>query len=119
MNELQKLINEIGQWSESTFSHQNSISKLHHLQKEVAELIHAIEQAPSESVKNNDVNHEFADCFILLLDAARKEGLSATNILNAIVEKMEINKSRKWGKPDENGVMEHIRDNYEGNTGLS
>ena len=113
MNELQQLINDIGQWSESTFSHQNSISKLYHLQKEVAELIHAIEYAPSEPDKNSEVNLEFADCFILLLDAARKEGLSATIILNAIAEKMEINKARKWGKPDENGVMEHIRENAE------
>ncbi|MEI6140737.1 MAG: dATP/dGTP pyrophosphohydrolase domain-containing protein [Mariniphaga sp.] len=120
MNELQKLINEIGQWSELTFSHQNSISKLHHLQKEVAELIHAIGQVLSEpDKKNEEVHHEFADCFILLLDAARKEGLSAKDILSAIVEKMEINKARKWGKPDENGVMEHIRDEHEGKTGLS
>ena len=118
MNELQTLINEIGQWSESTFSHQNSISKLHHLQKEVAELINAIGQAPSEPDKNDTVHLEFADCFILLLDAARKEGLSAKDILTAIVEKMEINKARKWGKPDENGVMEHIRDEHEEKTGL-
>ena len=113
MNELQKMINEIGQWSELTFSHQNSRSKLHHLQKEVAELIHAIGQESSEPNKKNEVNLEFADCFILLLDAARKEGLSATIILNAIIEKMEINKARKWGNPDENGVMEHIRDSAE------
>lgn len=119
MNELQKLINEIGLWSELTFSHQNSISKLHHLQKEVAELINAIGQAPSEpDKKNEEVHLEFADCFILLLDAARKQGFTAQNILDAIVDKMDINKSKKWGKPDENGVMEHIRDEHEEKTGL-
>ena len=83
-------------------------------------MIYAIGQAPSElDKKNEEVHLEFADCFILLLDAARKEGFSAKDILTAIVEKMEINKARKWGKPDVNGVMEHIRDEHEGKTGLS
>ena len=118
MNDLQKLINEIGQWSESTFSHQNSISKLHHLQKEVAELIHAIEMEPSEPEKKSEAYLEFADCFILLLDAARKHGFTANDILSAIIEKMEINKARKWGQPDVNGVVEHIRGNHEEKTGL-
>ena len=113
MNELQDLINEIGRWSESTFSHQNSVSKLHHLQKEVKELIEAIELESSGNENGNDVHLEFADCFILLLDAARKQGLKAETILSAISEKMEINKARKWGNPDKNGVMEHIRDNTE------
>ena len=79
----------------------------------------SIGQAISELYKKNEeVDIEFADCFILLLDAARKEGLFAKDILKAIVNKMEINKARKWGKPDENGVMEHIRNNHEEKTSL-
>jgi hypothetical protein len=30
------------------------------------------------------------------------------DISNAILEKMSINKKRKWGTPDENGVVKHI-----------
>jgi hypothetical protein len=28
-------------------------------------------------------------------------------LLLAVKEKLEINKNRKWGKPDANGVIEH------------
>jgi hypothetical protein len=31
-------------------------------------------------------------------------------LLTACFNKLEINKNRVWGKPDENGVVEHIKD---------
>ena len=52
---------------------------------------------------------EIADCFMLLLDSAHHVGITHNEILQATKEKLEINKKRKWGNPDENGVVEHIK----------
>jgi hypothetical protein len=53
---------------------------------------------------------EFADCFILLFGAAASDGMSYDDICKAIDEKMEINFNRKWGKPNNDGVVNHIRE---------
>ena len=53
---------------------------------------------------------EFADCFMLLLDAASHYDLTAEELIEVTVTKLEINRQRKWGKPDKNGVVEHIRE---------
>ena len=43
MNELQKLMDEVGSWSDDTFgSGQRSPAILHHLAKEITELLNAI-----------------------------------------------------------------------------
>jgi len=43
-----------------------------------------------------------------LLDSASHFGLTAGNLLWYTETKLEINKRRKWGAPDKNGVVEHI-----------
>ena len=53
---------------------------------------------------------EYADCLILLLDAYCMAGGSADELIDTAFKKLEINKRRDWGTPDENGVVEHIRD---------
>jgi NTP pyrophosphatase (non-canonical NTP hydrolase) len=107
---MQGIIDEIGDWSEKTFPKQTSVGKLHHLLEEVGELIEECEREPGFMATSLNKNLEFADCFILLLDAARKEGLSSDDILVTISHKMEINKKRKWGLPDENSVVKHIKE---------
>lgn len=52
---------------------------------------------------------EFADCFILLFGAADIFGMSYEDICKAIDDKMSINYKRNWGKPDENGVVNHVK----------
>lgn len=52
---------------------------------------------------------EFADVFMLLLDAARKRGFMAEDLIQVTRLKLEVNRRREWGKPDKNGVVEHIR----------
>lgn len=121
MKELQKLMDEITEWSDATFGEgQRNPAILHHLKKEVPELIEAIEKFQkgntiktpySKSIKLlKDVWEEYADCMMLLLDSANHFGLSADRLLHQVKKKLEINKKRKWGKPDCNGVIEHIRD---------
>jgi hypothetical protein len=97
---IQQLQNEIASWSDSTFGADRPAEiPLHHLAKEIQELI----ATPKDSM-------EYADCLILLLDAYRMAGGSADELIETCYEKLEINKKRKWGTPDNNGVVEHIRD---------
>lgn len=52
---------------------------------------------------------EMADVFMLLLDTATHFGVNANELITITYNKLDINKKRKWGKPDVNGVVEHIR----------
>jgi hypothetical protein len=52
---------------------------------------------------------EFADCFLLLFGCAAADGMTFADICQAIDDKMVINRKRNWGKPDENGVVNHIK----------
>ena len=120
-DELQWLQFDIAKWSDKTFgTSQRNPAIIYHLKKEVDELIAALEKhndmSCDESVLISDVTKhihktkmEYADCLILLLDSAAKYNLTVGCLVNAVKEKHEINKSRTWGKPDENGVIEHIK----------
>jgi NTP pyrophosphatase (non-canonical NTP hydrolase) len=120
MEKLQDLMNEITQWSDATFGEgQRNPAIAYHLKKEVPELIEAIEKYQNgNTIKTpysetngllKDVWEEYADCMMLLLDSANHFGLSAERLLYITKQKLEINKKRKWGKPDCNGVVEHVR----------
>jgi NTP pyrophosphatase (non-canonical NTP hydrolase) len=111
MKDLQKLMDDIREWSDATFGEgQRNPAIAYHLQKEVPELIEAIEKFQKEDSMGHihRAGFEFADCFMLLLDSASHFGLTAGNLLWYTEEKLKVNKERKWGKPDENGVVEHI-----------
>jgi len=81
-----------GYWSDKTFGARSQSGVLHHLVKEVNEVIN----------KPDDIE-EYADCGLLLMDALRLSGFT-------MHDKYRKNKLRSWGKPDENGTVEHIRD---------
>ena len=70
-----------------------------HLCKEVEELL----EHPYDDM-------EYADCLMLILDASSNAGIAADDLLNTCWEKLAINRARDWGEPDENGVVEHVRD---------
>lgn len=98
MNKLQKLQDDLCEWAEKTFGGGDRlVPVIHHLKQEVKELL----DHPTNRM-------EFADCFILLLEAAQQAGLNTDDLIDAANEKLEINKKRVWGKPDENGVINHI-----------
>jgi len=100
---LKSQFNAIVEWQEKTFPAATELSKLHHLQKEVYELSFAAME------KNPGKAHEYADCIFLIYGAAAKSGMSYDDIVKAIEEKFLINQHRQWGKPDANGVVEHIK----------
>jgi hypothetical protein len=72
------------------------MSKLHHLKQEINEII------------DNPCEEEFADCFMLLIGAWMAGGGTPEQLLEAVMAKYQVNKIRKWGEPDENGVVKHI-----------
>ena len=84
---------ETGTWARTTFPTATPTSWVKHLAREVGEL--AESQDPAEA----------ADCLILLLGLAHVQGY---DLMAEAQHKMEINRRRKWGKPDAEGVVEHI-----------
>lgn len=100
----EQLFNEITSWQKETFGSATAYSKICHLEEEVKELKDdLVIQSPNRRL-------EFADCFLLLFGSAAADGMSYQDIQDAIQEKFEINKKRKWGKPDQNGVINHIKE---------
>lgn len=94
----------ITQWQRETFPGASPLSKIAHLKQEVEEL--RIDLAAGRPSRKS----EFADCFMLLFGAAASDGMTYDDISACIDAKMEINKLRKWGTPDENGVVNHIKE---------
>ena len=94
MKDFQK---EVGEWGDRTFPCDGDRRPgiVTHLAKEVIEL------------NQSHDPEEAADCFMLLLHHAHKSGY---DLLEEAKKKFEINKKRKWGKPDKHGIVEHIRE---------
>ena len=84
----------VGEWAKETFPAQTNESNIAHLMREVKEL------------KKGNTEEEAADCFLILLNIAHREGF---DLCRAAEKKFSINRKRKWGKPDSQGVVEHIK----------
>lgn len=98
-DQLLKVIVEAAHFSNKTFGDEferGPEGPINHLKKEVDELL----ECPLD-------RHEYADCFLLLVDAYRRAGGNIYDLLKAVEEKIKINKSREWGEPDEYGVINH------------
>jgi len=122
MKEVQDIQDAIQVWSDETFGKERTGKPIaHHLKKEIDEVIEAIDNFHKDRPYGKDkeslellrhrrkrVLFEIADCMMLLLDVAAHEQYTFKLIMMAVEDKLEINKRRKWGEPDENGVVEHI-----------
>lgn len=89
--ELQK---ETGLWSDETFPLSSNSSRIAHMEDELKELL----DKPADKL-------EMADIMLLLMHHAH---IHKVNLVDAVAEKFEIIKQRKWGKPDERGVVRHV-----------
>lgn len=90
------------EWSQATFGRDGErgpIGPLKHLEKEAR-----------EAQANPDDVSEYADCLLLILDAARRAGISHIELVKAASAKLEINKKRQWPKPASDQPVEHIRE---------
>lgn len=85
-------------WAAETFPTSTAHTAIAHLASEVEEL----HLSPDPE--------EFADCMILLLQAAHLSGLSASQLLAECEKKHAKNKARKWGKPNAEGFVEHVEE---------
>lgn len=121
---FQELQNEVKKWSDAAFGiYRTGKPIAHHLKKEINELIDALEEY-HQGTYNGDLDigiqfvvqrrerilYEAVDCFTLLIDVLAHEHFDMNDLRTASFTKLEINKKRKWGKPDENGVIEHIKE---------
>lgn len=105
---FEELFKRIAEWQQKQFLSDQTppytiIPLLNHLKKEVKELI----EKPYDQT-------EWADVMILVLGgffrAFANSGIDTPGHLIEITRrKLEINKYRKWGKSDEEGVIEHIK----------
>ncbi|EGI5843151.1 DUF550 domain-containing protein [Salmonella enterica subsp. enterica serovar Weltevreden] len=97
--EREQVRHEHADWSDATFGDAGPIGPLKHLSKE------ALEAAadPSDPL-------EWADMQFLLWDAQRRMGISDEFITMAMIEKLEINKSRQWPEPKDGEPRLHIKE---------
>ena len=103
---LSTLCETQAEWSQRTFgsdSKRGPTGALRHLQREAEEAIEAI----------NDPTYpeEVADCLLLIIDAARRGGLSFEALVDAARDKQEINARRSWpAVGEDDGIpVEHVR----------
>lgn len=104
MSVLSKFQEEVGKWATETFykpsmgdrKYSFCDGRVKHFMKEADELN-----------KSNFLllPQEAADCFLLLIHIAH---IMEFDLLDEARKKMEINKKRTWGEPDEDGVIEHV-----------
>lgn len=98
------LVEEQSQWSQETFGNDQErgpIGPLKHLEKEAKEA----QDNPTDIM-------EHADCLLLVLDASRRAGFSPVQLIEAALQKMEINKAREWPKDTpKDTAVEHVREN--------
>lgn len=97
--ERERIRREHAEWSDATFGDIGPVGPLKHLSKE------ALEAAadPSDPL-------EWADMQFLLWDAQRRMGISDEFITRAMIEKLEINKSRQWPEPKDGEPRLHIKE---------
>ena len=86
---------EVTKWAQRTFPHHTPPALLAKLRQETSEVL----------AEPNDLQ-EAADVFIVALVICGWQGVS---LLDVARRKMAINRARRWGEPDAQGVVEHVR----------
>ena len=94
----QAVRNEHAEWSQSTFGNVGPVGPLKHLSKEAL-----------EAAAEPDDLIEWADMQFLLWDAQRRAGITDEQITQAMIEKLAINKARKWPEPKDGEPRLHIK----------
>ena len=99
---MKRLQNKIAKWQNKTFgdSKDRPVAVLTHLKREIEELKFGV----TVTKDKKEISRELADCVILLVGLAEAFKI---DLETAVDEKMEVNRKRKWKKPDQQGVIEH------------
>lgn len=97
--ERDRVRREHAEWSQATFGDVGPAGPLKHLSKEALEA----------AAEPGDLS-EWADMQFLLWDAQRRTGISDEQITQAMVEKLAVNKQRKWPEPKDGEPRLHIKE---------
>ncbi len=89
---------EHAEWSQATFGNVGPVGPLKHLSKEALE----------SAAEPGDLS-EWADMQFLLWDAQRRAGITDEQITQAMIEKLAVNKQRKWPAPKDGEPRLHIK----------
>lgn len=95
MSSLSGFQKEVREWAAETFPEVQTEAVVNKLKCEVLEL--AERHKPAEA----------GDCFIILLQLAHRGGY---DLLEEAKKKMEVNRGRRWGRPDGNGCIQHLEE---------
>lgn len=93
---LDEIAAEVIEWGISTFGEVNPDGLAQHLKREAGEL-----------ADNPDSEEEMADVFILAVQIAHHKGV---DLARAVANKLAKIRTRTWNEPDEDGVIEHVRE---------
>lgn len=102
---FEQLYLEFGHWTEEVLPEAGPVEHIIHGKKEMDEL--KAELQKDVGFTYSKTAEEFADCFMCLMGAAYKRGLTSENVLIAIQRKFEVNKTRKW-KLNPDNTYSHI-----------
>ncbi|EMM5729337.1 DUF550 domain-containing protein [Klebsiella pneumoniae] len=90
---------EHAEWSQATFGNVGPVGPLKHLSKEALEA----------AAEPGDLS-EWADMQFLLWDAQRRAGVTDEQITQAMIDKLAVNKQRKWPEPKDGEPRLHIKE---------
>ena len=98
-SEREQVRREHAEWSQATFGNVGPVGPLKHLSKEALEA----------AAEPGDLS-EWADIQFLLWDAQRRAGVTDEQITQAMLDKLAVNKQRKWPEPKDGEPRLHIKE---------
>lgn len=99
-----EIIRRHAEWSEKNFGtrlEKGAIGPLKHLSKEALEA--------AEAPKGPHRLEEYGDCMFLMLDALRRDGYTAADLVSAMERKMPILEARTYARVPDGEPAEHDR----------
>ena len=96
---MRQLFERVVDFQKRKFPNQPFSAKAKHLMGEV-----------EEWMADPHDRKEAADCFILVLACADKQGITLEQLIEAAHAKMDENNLRRWSAPDADGVYHHLEE---------
>jgi len=103
MSDLNDLQRRVGEWGAATFPDANDRTISRHLLDETLELEESIHTDEAD-VYIDPVSEEAADCLMLLLHLAHRNGFS---LFDETEKKLAINQTRTWNTVAPGGYTKH------------
>ena len=106
VTQLDAVQKQVGEWGVATFPNATPTSITAHLQEETDELESLCTPQPPEGMaESSEIAKEAADCLLLLLHVAHREGFS---LMDAALAKFAINQGRTWAPTPDGRYSKHV-----------